>query len=679
MFGGRVDRGGGREGKGKSLRKNKIALNEMAKQAAKPERAPQGTTKSHPATLLPSTHRMAFIDAGCHIVNRQFDRDQLKVLQRSQMCGAQALIAITTDFEKTEQAIDVAKQNSGFVYVSVGLHSDNVKRNNDKTISTRLEQVREFALKPEVVSLSCSIDFTRDIAIRYAQEKVVESHLDIAGELNMPIILQEIGGASEALLEQISAYRGKKWQNDPLAAAMQLLSSSDSSSSAAPVPAAAPASGTVENRRVAIYDFCGTQAELLAYLSYDCYIILSGGMCDDGAKYKQLVDILRPKGVAEDDSSWTPLLPRHRLLIATDSPFKTPQCIADLHIRESRNEPANMPEILQALAKIYRITPAEMAAQVTANSKEFFWLDERDREVVDPTAPAAAAASAPASAPSTAAPAAGGKKSATSAAAPAAEAEKGKGKGAGKAGGKKEEEEDVKGGKKGGKGGKKKKGDDEDDEEEEEIKPSKSQRKGNKKKGKHDDDFSDEDEGKGRKGRAGKKMDLSALEDEIEALGKKGKKKGKQMKKEESESEEESEEEKEVEKPQKGAVPVHVDDDEDEEDEDEHVHKSEEEEEDEEEEDKEEERVEEDSLRSSGRSRFTCPSAITQGSRISRVAFLTCSSIHTERSRKWLGSMRMVSTNCAAVSSFSILASYVASCSFTLPADLEGADNLSLI
>jgi hypothetical protein len=96
----RVDRGGSREGK-KSLRKNKIAIQtvripfergsfhplshglltavgQLAK--GKPEaKAEEGPTASPLAPPIPrSGHAAALIDFGCHLINRQFDRDQAR-------------------------------------------------------------------------------------------------------------------------------------------------------------------------------------------------------------------------------------------------------------------------------------------------------------------------------------------------------------------------------------------------------------------------------------------------------------------------------------------------------------------------------------------------------------------------------------------------------------------------
>jgi len=48
----------------------------------------------------------------------------------------------------------------------VGVHSNCIKSANDKTNSTRFEQLREFAKRPEAVALFSGLDFSREIGIR---------------------------------------------------------------------------------------------------------------------------------------------------------------------------------------------------------------------------------------------------------------------------------------------------------------------------------------------------------------------------------------------------------------------------------------------------------------------------------------------------------------------------------
>jgi Tat protein secretion system quality control protein TatD with DNase activity len=56
----------------------------------------------------------------------------VQVLQRGQQAGVCALVAYTTDFDKADMLVRCAKENAGLVYCCVGVHSDNIKRSNEK-------------------------------------------------------------------------------------------------------------------------------------------------------------------------------------------------------------------------------------------------------------------------------------------------------------------------------------------------------------------------------------------------------------------------------------------------------------------------------------------------------------------------------------------------------------------
>ena len=49
----------------------------------------------------------------------------------------------------------------------VGVHTDMIKRANEKLSPQRLEQLHELALRPETVAMMAGLDFARDVGIRW--------------------------------------------------------------------------------------------------------------------------------------------------------------------------------------------------------------------------------------------------------------------------------------------------------------------------------------------------------------------------------------------------------------------------------------------------------------------------------------------------------------------------------
>lgn len=61
-----------------------------------------------------------------------------QVLQRGVSCGVEAVVAFTTDWDsKGEALVRLAREQAGTVYAVVGVHTDGIKRNNDKLTQVR--------------------------------------------------------------------------------------------------------------------------------------------------------------------------------------------------------------------------------------------------------------------------------------------------------------------------------------------------------------------------------------------------------------------------------------------------------------------------------------------------------------------------------------------------------------
>eukprot|EP01122_Echinamoeba_exundans_P014672 TRINITY_DN668_c0_g3_i1.p1 TRINITY_DN668_c0_g3~~TRINITY_DN668_c0_g3_i1.p1 ORF type:complete len:625 (-),score=190.73 TRINITY_DN668_c0_g3_i1:16-1890(-) len=345
---GRVDRGGSREGK-KSLRKNKIAIADKIKNSEKQQAAVERPSKSPLAPSLANKSSDAgIIDCGCNFVSRRFENDLSRVIQRALTGGVDGMIIVSNDFDKQDVVSLLVKQYSGSLYACVGIHPDNVKRANDKLFQQRQEALKDIAVMPETVAVVCGLDWTREFATRYPQEKLLINHFELAAEVDLPVVVCTIGdGAAEKLAEKL---------NDPTLPKV---------------------SG------VAVYNFMGTAAELdmlLAVTSVPVYIMISGVICDaSNAKGQEI------RGLVSK-------IPRDRLLLCSDSPKFTPQNIDDPYIRDQKNEPSNMPWVVKEIAAALDVPVAEIGAAMRANGKTFFKLHDKG-EGPAAAAPAAAAVS----------------------------------------------------------------------------------------------------------------------------------------------------------------------------------------------------------------------------------------------------------------------------------------------
>jgi hypothetical protein len=145
-----VDRGGGRESKKGSLRKNKKNIAEKLKNFNKPTTVFAKPTQSLPAPCLPkpnfdASHEPS-IDGGCNLLHRLFEDDISAVMERARNAGVEAMVLNVTNLDKLEAAFTFAKTYPrGTVFVAGGLHPDAIKKLNDKQLEQKIEQLNDVS------------------------------------------------------------------------------------------------------------------------------------------------------------------------------------------------------------------------------------------------------------------------------------------------------------------------------------------------------------------------------------------------------------------------------------------------------------------------------------------------------------------------------------------------------
>ena len=100
-------------------------------------------------------------------------------------------------------------------------------------------------------------------------------------------------------------------------------------------------------------------AELEAYLALDCYIGITGWICDE-RRGAHLIPLLRH-------------IPADRLLLETDAPYLLPRNLPhSIRGKSGRNEPCFLPHIAAFAAGILGKTPDQLAAETSANAVRLF-------------------------------------------------------------------------------------------------------------------------------------------------------------------------------------------------------------------------------------------------------------------------------------------------------------------
>jgi len=254
-------------------------------------------------------------DIGVNLMNPAFDGDREAVVARARAAGVTTLIITGSSIESSSAAAAFA-QNNMDCKSTAGAHPHNAK-DWDSAAAVRL---RELAVAAAAIG-ECGLDYNRNFSPPQDQRKCFEDQLALAADLGKPVFLHERDAFDdfESILKQYRAH----------------------------LPGAV------------VHCFTGTEAELNAYVALDCYIGITGWVCDE-RRGAHLVPLL-------------PRIPADRLLLETDAPYLLPRDLPrSLRGKSGRNEPCFLPHIAANVAAILGKTPQQLADETSANARRLF-------------------------------------------------------------------------------------------------------------------------------------------------------------------------------------------------------------------------------------------------------------------------------------------------------------------
>lgn len=208
--------------------------------------------------------------------------------------------------------MNLAAQDDGLSFTA-GVHPHDA----DRVEPNWLEEIRELVTQGAVAVGETGLDFYRDFSSREAQRNVFRSQLQIAEELEMPVFVHDRDSDGEvlAMLEQHA------------------------------------------RTPVVVHCFTGSQDLLDAYLALDCFIGVTGWVCDPNRGW-ELAEMV-------------PRIPDNRLLIETDSPYLMPKDISPKP-KTRRNEPKNLTYVCAKVAELRKQSRSYVDQTTSANARGFF-------------------------------------------------------------------------------------------------------------------------------------------------------------------------------------------------------------------------------------------------------------------------------------------------------------------
>ncbi len=249
------------------------------------------------------------IDSHAHIQLDRFDADQEAVLERAQIAGVHAILVIGFDLETSRGAIVLAEQHDR-IYATVGMHPHDAKDLDDETVCI----FRDLASHPKVVALGeMGLDYYRDLSPRPIQKVAFERQLDLAEELNLPIVIHN-REAYHDILPILGARRGRV--------------------------------------RGVMHCFSGDAEIMHQSLALGFHIGIGGPVTY--RKSDALQEVARK-------------VPADALLVETDCPWLAPQ-----FRRGKRNEPAYVRATAEKIAELRGVSLEEIGEMTTQNFEDLF-------------------------------------------------------------------------------------------------------------------------------------------------------------------------------------------------------------------------------------------------------------------------------------------------------------------
>jgi TatD DNase family protein len=256
---------------------------------------------------------MTFIDSHAHLELEDYDGDRDEVVQRAKDAGVELIVTIGIDLADGRKAVALTERYEA-VYAAIGVHPHDVKSIDDETYKA----LKELAKNDKVCAYGeIGLDFYRNLSPREAQIRRFGEQLDVAVELDLPVIIHS-RNAHEETYNILKAWTGK--------------------------------------RRGVIHCFSGDAAMAERYLNLGFYISIPGPVTFE--KASKIQNVVRQ-------------VPLTRLLIETDAPFLTPH-----PHRGKRNEPAFVVHTAKKVAELKGLAVEEVGRVTAQNTRALFGIAE---------------------------------------------------------------------------------------------------------------------------------------------------------------------------------------------------------------------------------------------------------------------------------------------------------------
>jgi len=256
---------------------------------------------------------MELIDTHCHLTFDDLVRDIEVVIERSIAAGVIGWLTVGTDPDENRKAVELTQRFEN-LYAAVAIHPHDAKTVTKDTIA----ELKMLAQNPKVVAIGeTGLDYHYNHSLHADQRRVFAQHLEIAAELNLPVIIH-CRKAFDETMDILQSY------------------------------------GT-DVRKVVFHCFSGSAEQAKIVLDRGFYISFTGVVTFKNAEYTRRA---------------AAVVPLDRFMLETDCPYMSPEPMR----KQKVNEPALLIHTAKFLADLKQMELTDFTSSVTNTSKVFFSL-----------------------------------------------------------------------------------------------------------------------------------------------------------------------------------------------------------------------------------------------------------------------------------------------------------------
>ena len=255
-------------------------------------------------------------DIACNFTSERFDNDLDEVIKRAIDNKITKFGLICSRMSDLSKLLKIYKQYSKSMFYTIGVHPHHANEINDDYLKKLKDVITTN--NPHAIG-ETGLDFFRNLSTYEQQIYVFEEQIKIAIDTNKPLFLHQ-RDSHDDFIKILRKY------------------SSDIS-------------------KAVVHCFTGTQGQLDDYLELDCYIGITGWICDE----KRNIELR--KAIKN--------IPLEKLMIETDCPYLIPKNLVEKP-KNNRNEPSNLNHIVSEISMLMNIGEDILRRETFKNTKSFF-------------------------------------------------------------------------------------------------------------------------------------------------------------------------------------------------------------------------------------------------------------------------------------------------------------------